>query len=721
MRFRVGSGVGRTLTTALLVVAAFAMSSMAVSYFSFKQLGGALSVITEERLPRMLLAERLAAASQDVVGAAPTMIAAPTLERKDAIYSDIKTRMDEIVRMIDDIASDSGDRTNAGSLSEINQAVRAKLADLDAAITRRFAAAGGKRDTLATLRGAINTYRALLRPKIEVAGLTMTVIGNEVAKLRADQADDDREALRAELIKLSAAATDRGLLNEMDKLADGLSAILLSAAAEDNVEALAGASTRGKSLVDQLSRHFRKMPDMFDKDAAAAVLERFAALAVDPERSLPAIRARELRLIDEANGLYADLNTLSQRMRGRLNDLLSDITTRSEAEARRADRSEQEGFLLILLVGSASVLVALGSTVFVRVRILRRFDRLRHCMGRLAANDLGVEVPVDGRDEITEMAKALEVFRDTARQVEAADARAEAERERAAGERRAAMLALADQFDARIKGLVSEVASGADTMHRTATDLAGVAGSTSREANEAETISSDAATNVDSVAAAAEEMACSIAEITRQVQQSVVIARRAVSEAERADATAGELTVAAGKIGEVVALIESIAGRTTLLALNASIEAARAGSQGKGFAVVAGEVKSLAAQTTRATGDIVDQVEAMRTATREMVAAINGIGDTIKAVDGISSRIAAAVETQDETTREIARGIHHAAGGTERVMANITRVTGEAGRVAGAAAEMLNAASLIRRQAGALTRDVDAFLGQIRHGGAEGC
>ncbi|MDR3435326.1 HAMP domain-containing methyl-accepting chemotaxis protein [Telmatospirillum sp.] len=709
-------GVGRTLTIALLVVAGFVICSMVVSYTSFNRLGQSLSLISDERLPQVFLAEKLAAESQRVVGAAPTMIAASTKEEKDAIFADIRQRMDDISRTVVDFKTTESGRENLDGLRKANESMRAKLEELDSTITERFEVEQTKRDALKKLQGAMTVYRVLLRPKVQVADVTMTVIGNEVKKLKAKAENSTQDELRSELIRLSDAATERTVLNDLDKCGDSLFNILLASANERDIDAATAASIRGKGQIAQMSGYLEKVPDMFDKDARESALERFSRLTLDDQESVPAIRRHELELTGKANTLYLGLKDLSLELQSHLNKLMSGISSQSGQETTLARAAEHYGFLLIVASGLASVLVVLGSMVFVRYRIIKRFDRLRFCMERLAKNDLDITVPVDGQDEITDMAKTLEIFRDTARQVATANERAEEERKRAAVERRQAVLELADQFDAQIKGLLSEVLSGAGSMHKTADGLAGIAQTTSTEASAAAEASTAASTNVDTVASAAEEMSSSIAEIGSQVQRSVTIARQAVAEAERTDATARSLTAAADKIGEVVELINAIATKTSLLALNATIEAARAGEAGKGFAVVAGEVKSLATQTAQATGDITEQVSAMQAATHEVVTAINNIGDTIKAIDGISAGIATSVDMQDATTREIARSVHHAAEGTSQVMTSITHVTDAAGKAAQSAGQMLTDASTMSRQAGSLREAVDAFLDQVRKG-----
>jgi methyl-accepting chemotaxis protein len=209
-------------------------------------------------------------------------------------------------------------------------------------------------------------------------------------------------------------------------------------------------------------------------------------------------------------------------------------------------------------------------------------------------------------------------------------------------------------------------------------------------------------------------MTSSVDEISRQVQESAKIADEAVKQAQQTDARINALSQAAGRIGDVVKLITAIAEQTNLLALNATIEAARAGEAGRGFAVVASEVKQLASQTAKATDEIGTQIAGMQAATNESVAAIKEIGGTISRIAQIASTIATAVEEQGAATQEIARNVQQAAHGTSKVASNITDVNRGAGETGSASTQVLASAQSLSRESHHLKAEVDKFLSTVR-------
>ncbi len=371
--------------------------------------------------------------------------------------------------------------------------------------------------------------------------------------------------------------------------------------------------------------------------------------------------------------------------------------------------------LLTEMVLAAAVLVLGTVLAFLIGRgIVRPLAAMTGAMTRLAAGDKASAIPSsDSRDEIGDMARAVEVFRQNALRGDALSAAQDAER--AVKERRAAQLAeLVRGFELQVGGLVGQLSSSSTELEATAQSMTATAGQTNTQACEVAAAAEKASSGVQTVAAAAEELSCSISEISRQVAQAARVTDKAVGDARRTDEIVHALAQGAQKIGDVVGLITSIAGQTNLLALNATIEAARAGDAGKGFAVVASEVKSLAQQTARATEEIAGQVAQIQAATREAVGAIGGIALTIGEVSAIATAIAAAVEQQGAATAEIACSVAQTASSTQDVSATISGVSEAAQSTGTAASQVLDAAGTLSRQAEHLTREVGSFVAGVR-------
>jgi methyl-accepting chemotaxis protein len=422
-------------------------------------------------------------------------------------------------------------------------------------------------------------------------------------------------------------------------------------------------------------------------------------------------------------------------------DLIKAVEDRVAADlaAVTAAAYEEANHALTILgaVMMAGVAIGLAVVITMARSITRPLAALRAAMEVLARGDIGLEVPGrDRRDEIGEMAKAVGVFktnaierlrleaeqRDTQARAAAekgaaeerriADKQAAAEHEEAA--RKLAMRKLADEFEAAVGDIVETVSSASTELEAAAASLTKTADATQQLSGAVAAASTDASSNVHSVAAATEEIMSSVGEIGRQVQQSSHIAGEAVKQAELTDARIGQLSKAAGRIGDVIKLITAIAEQTNLLALNATIEAARAGEAGRGFAVVAQEVKALAAQTAKATGEIASQIAGMQTATKESVAAIKQIGGTIVRLSEISTAIAAAVEEQGAATREIVHSINAAAEGTAKVASNITDVNRRANDTGFASTQVLLSAQSLSNESSRLKVEVGKFLDTVR-------
>ncbi|WP_019013599.1 methyl-accepting chemotaxis protein [Elioraea tepidiphila] len=456
--------------------------------------------------------------------------------------------------------------------------------------------------------------------------------------------------------------------------------------------------------------------------ARQAVLARlepaFVAYQAAAERTLAAAEAVAAGRDDRTAVLEALRNSVAAF--DTVEELARDLdrTAIRVAETLAAESVAEANVLLTVMLAFAGVGLTAAGALAWAIGARGIAAPVRAAAGRLKALAEGdTESPIPGegrRDEVGDIAAAMAVFRDNlirTREMQEEMARKDQE---ARQERRRALLAAADQFEAEVGSVVKSVAAAATEMEASATGMAAGAEETSRQATAVAAAAEQASANVQTVASAAEELAASIAEISRQVAESTRIASEAVSEATRTNSTVESLAASAHRIGEVVRLINDIAGQTNLLALNATIEAARAGEAGKGFAVVASEVKNLASQTAKATEEIGGQIAAVQGETGRVVEAIRAIGGTIEKISGIAASIAAAVEQQGAATAEIARNVQQAAAGTGAVSANIGSVQEAAAGSGAAAAQVQGAAAELSRGAETLRTQVERFLAEMK-------
>jgi methyl-accepting chemotaxis protein len=428
-----------------------------------------------------------------------------------------------------------------------------------------------------------------------------------------------------------------------------------------------------------------------ERTAAAAELplsaegrEAFEAFAASSQEYLGLLATLQQAVVTgdltPVPALVARINPLEATIEQSLIDANAAAAQEGARLAGEAQDTYETGRTLTLVIMAVGVALAVVLALVVARGVTRPVQRIREILGQVAAGDLTVRAGRTGGAELGEMAESLDHTLDSIGHV----------------------LTLVNDSSTRLADASRKLNGAAEAIAENARTAA-------EQADAVVTTAGEVAGSVDTVATGSSQMESAIREIAHNATEAARVAGQAVGVAENTTRTVGKLGDSSEEIATVIKLINGIAEQTNLLALNATIEAARAGEAGKGFAVVASEVKELAQETARATEDISQRVEAIQADTAGAVEAIGQISAVIAEINDFQATIATAVEEQTATTNEMNRNVAEAASGSQDIAAAISGLAAGTQATNERVDDAQRAAAELARMSGELQEAVNRF------------
>lgn len=381
----------------------------------------------------------------------------------------------------------------------------------------------------------------------------------------------------------------------------------------------------------------------------------------------------------------------------------------------KASKSEIKDLLtqFFIMLAIALTLLSLASFIISR-SVVGPLKLLEKFMTRIAQGNLSGDVPgVKRRDEMGEMARAVEVFHNHARQIEVLARQQEELRRQIDQEKRGVREKLASDFEESVGSSLSMALQAVDELGQQADDLQRQVTDAEASGDTASKLSQKSVKEVANMADVAKQLHFSIAEILTEVEKSTEVTQKAMSRASATGSMINSLSEAGGRIGDVLGIITNIAEQTHMLALNATIEASRAGEAGRGFAVVAAEVKNLARQTADATQHIGEDIGKIQSATGDAVTALQDISEAVSEIQAQLSHMSATVIQQDSEAQNIAENAAAASDGVNIVDQNMKQVQEAVVTTGGLSHSVETTSRDLRQEMANLQRDVDQFVSTI--------
>ena len=374
-------------------------------------------------------------------------------------------------------------------------------------------------------------------------------------------------------------------------------------------------------------------------------------------KMLPALKA--------SDGITAEIRDLDSKIDTQVNKIESGMDTVVASMQKKMKASDEEfeadikrAILQALIIGLIGVLLQAGLATWLMRTIMKPVDALRLMLMDISQGegDLTKRLDDSTRDELAEISKYFNLFIEKLRNI----------------------IANISQTSSQVAAAAIQLNATAEHIATGAEEVAAQAGTVATAGEEMSATSGDIAQNCQMAAEGAQRASQTASDGAAVVERTVAVMGQIAEKVQESAKTVENLGARSDQIGAIIGTIEDIADQTNLLALNAAIEAARAGEQGRGFAVVADEVRALAERTTRATKEIGEMIKAIQKETKGAVVAMeqgvqqvetgtveaaksgHALQDIMQQINDVAmqvNQIATAAEEQTATTSEISNNM----------------------------------------------------------------
>jgi methyl-accepting chemotaxis protein len=509
--------------------------------------------------------------------------------------------------------------------------------------------------SLGAYRKAFDEFVSLSQAKdlaLEMASWSVSSVANNLDVLQAGLADDGAYALK------ESEGKDGAQFIEQANQVSQVSRLMLQAMNEARVrldQSRKGDDSAGQGKIEQadqaLTQAGQLKTTVKDEGYQTVLNEVVGHIGGFSEK------------LTEYTGLLAQEKTVYEQLHQRAAQVVDRVDQAYVAEDQSMQTELKKNSLLIIGSSALALLVGLIAAWVITRLIVAPLRSVIRVAQQIASGDLSATVEVTRRDEIGQLMQAMQ------------------------------------QMGAGLSSIVSGLQAGIEQLASSAQSLSAVTEQTNLEVSsqkeETEQVATamnqmtatvhDVARNAEEAAQAAQTADGKVESGQQVVRQSMARIEQLADSATSASSSIESLSAEIQNIGTVLSVIKSVAEQTNLLALNAAIEAARAGEQGRGFAVVADEVRALAKRTQQSTEEIERLVSALRSAAQSSVQQIQNSGELVKLAvsDALQTEsalgsIAAAVSLIQQMNQQIAAAAEEQSSVAEEINRSVTSIRASA-------------------------------------------